>query len=571
MKLKPSEKEIIGNVFGMGGGYVLGLSKKKFGDFFHEKFNISIYDKKYDYNSSSKSTSARLKGILQYEDEQTVGKIILELVNYKEAHSRNLTEIELRLLSRAKEICNRLVEVKSNIAKIRTDITSEVKKTDRISDRTFHNRYYSNKQDLVSGTYIDDNSLYLYFIISNGVLCDTDPGLASLFLEPYEWNSYDYLSFILKLADDYDIELTNIHIEMSAVSDDFPDWEEYEYEILEKFSNKTATKEDLKDALIIYEDNKGPSFTQETDNFLSSLLKTCFTYTSFNLCLTEEAKNKMTHDLKNYISLFKQDRLLRFEKPYRIRETQVGTPVNMTTYNFQVKTLLDSLEQQYVNYGEKFTLKNIFTDDFPNIADSEITPTYIRDRYRKKDKLFFHTLISLDHEQIVKIHKITNNWSHHEDEDYTHHCLVTLLPRFFSRLKVGTPSTEVLAHTVLDNERNKVLQDSIHYNSDLSIFYINKKEVSINKDTTIELLLKNLLPLGKEKSVKVAYTETTTVRSKYSKNVNKLNMTDTEMYKILQSRTKDLMSYLKEKGVRTKLSLCLNYDSGTLYLYEKKR
>lgn len=114
MKLEPVQKEIIGNVFGMGHGYVLDLSDKKMGAFFFEKFNISIYDKKYDYNYSSKSKSNRLKGILQYVDEPTAGQIILGLIDYKEASGKKFSEEETALINKAKQIGNKLITQVTN-------------------------------------------------------------------------------------------------------------------------------------------------------------------------------------------------------------------------------------------------------------------------------------------------------------------------------------------------------------------------------------------------------------------------------------------------------------------------
>jgi hypothetical protein len=570
MKLKPSDKKVLENAFDMSSGYVLDFSDKTMGDFFAEQFEIFIYDSKYDYDYPSRSKANRLRGVLQSVDEHTAGRIILGLIDYKEASERNFTEGEVRLIGKAKQLGSSLLEFEKDVAAATTGELNETQLNPKVATKKFKNRYSANNQDLVSGTFIDDSSLYLYFLISKNVLCNSEPIMSFIFFQPFEWSSYDYLSFLLRLTEDYDIELTNIYTEMGAVDDDFPSWEEYENEILEKMSTASASVKDLKRAIILYEDNKHLRFTNETNKSLSDLLGVCFNYTSFKICLTDETKAKMEQDIQNYIDLFKANKLLKSTKQYRIREATIESPLNMATYDFQEKILLDHLLEQWRKYGDKFIIKNIFVEDFPNTSPSEITSSYMRERYRKKDMLFFHTVISLHYAEILKINNITNNWSFHEDENYTHNCHITLLPNFLRFTNDPDAVKGAIPATPSDAKHN-ASRDTIYYESGPGVFYINKKEIEINKGTTIELLLKTLLPLGKEKSVTVTFKETTTERSKNNNNLNKSDMSDDEMYPILQSRVKDLMTYLRKNGVKTKLSLSRSYDSGTVFLYERKR
>jgi len=110
MKLKPSDRKVLENAFDMGSGYLLDFSDKTMSEFFDEQFEILVYDAKYDFDYQSKSKANRLRGIFQSVDELTAGKIILELVNYKEGYNRDLSENELRLIEKAKQTGIKLIE-----------------------------------------------------------------------------------------------------------------------------------------------------------------------------------------------------------------------------------------------------------------------------------------------------------------------------------------------------------------------------------------------------------------------------------------------------------------------------
>lgn len=94
MKLSGNDKKILETLFEMGGGYVLDFSDRRMKDFFYDEFEIDIYDAKYDLDFPSKSTANRLRGIWLVESGETVGKIILSLVEY----------LETTLLVDAKEV-----------------------------------------------------------------------------------------------------------------------------------------------------------------------------------------------------------------------------------------------------------------------------------------------------------------------------------------------------------------------------------------------------------------------------------------------------------------------------------
>ncbi|MEZ9319493.1 hypothetical protein FCV85_08055 [Vibrio sp. F13] len=65
----------------MDGGYVLDFSNRTFTIFF-EDFNIDIDDEKYSLGYTSNSKGNRMKGFWDTEDDATVGKVLLGLVEY---------------------------------------------------------------------------------------------------------------------------------------------------------------------------------------------------------------------------------------------------------------------------------------------------------------------------------------------------------------------------------------------------------------------------------------------------------------------------------------------------------
>ena len=130
MTLKPSDKKIIETAFEMGSGYVLDFSDKKMVDFFEGEFEISIYDKKYDFDYPSKSKANRLRGILQFVDEPTAGKIVLGLIDCKESIERDFSESEIRLIAKARQIGDGLIISTGNNPK-KTSTVPEKAKTDR--------------------------------------------------------------------------------------------------------------------------------------------------------------------------------------------------------------------------------------------------------------------------------------------------------------------------------------------------------------------------------------------------------------------------------------------------------
>lgn len=75
------DRDLLTKYFQMDGGYVLDFSNRTFANFF-EEFEIDIEDEKYYLNYSSASKGNRMKGFWDLEDNQTVGNLLLGLIEH---------------------------------------------------------------------------------------------------------------------------------------------------------------------------------------------------------------------------------------------------------------------------------------------------------------------------------------------------------------------------------------------------------------------------------------------------------------------------------------------------------
>jgi len=83
-ELSRLDKIKLERVFDMGGGYVLDYSNRTFEDFFLETLHIEIYNEKYE-NGYGGSKANRLREFWKKENNYTVGKCIIELLDYSKA------------------------------------------------------------------------------------------------------------------------------------------------------------------------------------------------------------------------------------------------------------------------------------------------------------------------------------------------------------------------------------------------------------------------------------------------------------------------------------------------------
>jgi|HubBroStandDraft_6_1064221.scaffolds.fasta_scaffold368052_1 hypothetical protein len=74
-----AEKKKLEKLLGMSGGYVLNYSNRTFAEFVLESTGIDIDDERYCSNGNSKAN--RLRMFWKLEDNQTVGKLLNDLIN----------------------------------------------------------------------------------------------------------------------------------------------------------------------------------------------------------------------------------------------------------------------------------------------------------------------------------------------------------------------------------------------------------------------------------------------------------------------------------------------------------
>jgi len=78
--MSPSDKLILESIFSMDGGYVLNFNDNSFQRFFKDVVNINIDEKKYYKYGTSKAN--RLRTFWEIESNETVGKVIEEMLKY---------------------------------------------------------------------------------------------------------------------------------------------------------------------------------------------------------------------------------------------------------------------------------------------------------------------------------------------------------------------------------------------------------------------------------------------------------------------------------------------------------
>jgi len=114
-ELKESEKLILEKIFGMQGGYVLEFSNPKFQQFIFSNFKIDIYSEKYSIFGESKAN--RLRAFWNIENNQIVGKLILELLEVwkteKLLRGVTISDTEKTLQAEANLIAKKLLGIKT--------------------------------------------------------------------------------------------------------------------------------------------------------------------------------------------------------------------------------------------------------------------------------------------------------------------------------------------------------------------------------------------------------------------------------------------------------------------------
>ena len=79
-KLKNIDKVKFEKLFGMDSGYVISFTNRTFSSFVADSVGLNIYDEKYNNQSGSKAN--RLRAFWEKESNATVGKLLLDLLDY---------------------------------------------------------------------------------------------------------------------------------------------------------------------------------------------------------------------------------------------------------------------------------------------------------------------------------------------------------------------------------------------------------------------------------------------------------------------------------------------------------
>lgn len=393
-------------------------------------------------------------------------------------------------------------------------------------------KYSFNKENLSELKYIDDNSLYVSYSLLRGWHSTSDPAMSFLFRKPFEWNSIDFVSFLLYTVHTYGFEISNIETISPAVEEAYrvsmvdsfgqpdvmklaehqkmvigamlkhdktkpfkqPVWYEGAYKwILElqekepereevslfnKFYTNTATLADI-ERLLVYADRITPLYEEEeSELYLSKdLFKRILDYTSFSVVMNDDGKKKLEDDFNTYLTAFTEDRLIR-NRDKRIRNTMISQSDNIYTFRRHNLMLREYLQKMQSDYGDAITIKNIFEDAFPDSDD--VDNDELRQRFLSKHFYFCHILIAYERMGLIKIISFGSNWSIYERGGLAYRAKIEILSDFNN-----------------ENSDKKLCFDLIR-----SRLYVQGKEIKLQKFKdeyhTLRVLFEDPNELGKE-------------------------------------------------------------------------
>jgi len=179
------EQKYFEKVLEMGGGYVLDFSNNDFQNFIFDSLKIDVYEK-YEYASKAKL----LRRIIKDFDNKQVGKLLLELLDYKRTHLEiseeekedflKCVEIGRRLIGKKREVKNKAKKNKStnrfNFSKFKNYLNKlkEIKNPQKRGykfEEFLHKLFLENNMDprgsfkiigeQIDGSFIFQNEVYL--------------------------------------------------------------------------------------------------------------------------------------------------------------------------------------------------------------------------------------------------------------------------------------------------------------------------------------------------------------------------------------------------------------------------
>lgn len=154
-----NDQQYIEKILDMNGGYVLNFSNAAFQRFVHDSIEIDIY-KKYGGLSKAKI----LRAIIDEYDNVLVGKLFLQLLEYKKLHME-ISNDERELFFKCIEISNRLMG-KSTLPKEKTAPIIEKQKFDFEESQKSYMKIVTNKNPQERG-YEFEKYLYNLFEQNN--------------------------------------------------------------------------------------------------------------------------------------------------------------------------------------------------------------------------------------------------------------------------------------------------------------------------------------------------------------------------------------------------------------------
>ncbi len=366
--------------------------------------------------------------------------------------------------------------------------------------------FFNNQESLTENKFIDDNSLFVYYLISRGIfIVDSknkiDSGVIFLYYQPFEWTSIDFISFLLSVSKKYNLTIEDIKTYLGAVENEYEtSYEPRKYKgaynwILElekkepkreeaalfnKFSSDTASVSDIERTLI-YAERLAPMYKEGEKNELylsKDIFRKILNYSHFAFSLDSIQKSKIREDVDSYIEAFINGRLTRNNKPKRIGNTSVVQSNNIFTFKKHSLLFREYLQKMQDDFGNIITIENIFEDGFPNLEypKTEI----IRNRYEKKNFFFLHILFAFQRQGLIKLLSVGSNWDMSEDKMLTYRAKIEILPAFF----------------------NEDLSKKLYFDENKARFYVQGREIKLSKFKdeyqTLKIMFENSENLSQE-------------------------------------------------------------------------
>ncbi|MDD3940442.1 MAG: hypothetical protein PHQ01_02620, partial [Candidatus Pacebacteria bacterium] len=100
-------------------------------------------------------------------------------------------------------------------------MSKDVFKNKILNEDTQSYNYHYDGQESLLDKYIDENSLLLYEDISQGFFDNEKTKRTFLFLKPMEWDSIDYISFLIFAIEKYNLKIKDIEINMGAIKEEY--------------------------------------------------------------------------------------------------------------------------------------------------------------------------------------------------------------------------------------------------------------------------------------------------------------------------------------------------------------